>query len=56
VSLSVTRTYAAFTNHAFVLRETVAVARLLIDGASWSEGGGSVRVGMLMCCLFVFGG
>jgi hypothetical protein len=37
VSLHVVKTYAAFTNHAFVLRETVAVARLLTDGASWDE-------------------
>ncbi len=37
VSLHVVKTYAAFTNHAFVLRETVAVARLLTEGASWDE-------------------
>lgn len=37
VNLQVVSTYAAFTNHAFVLREAVSVARLLVDGASWDD-------------------
>lgn len=36
VSFQIVDSYAAFTNHAFVLRETVQVAGLLREGASWS--------------------
>ena len=37
VSFQVVTSYAAFTNHAFVLRETIQVATLLREGASWDD-------------------